>query len=51
MSFDNAGNLTNDTYTGQGQLTFDGENRMNQLKRGQACDFCDSFTITSRSRV
>jgi RHS repeat-associated protein len=30
MSYDQAGNLTNDTYTGQGQRTFDAENRMKQ---------------------
>jgi RHS repeat-associated protein len=30
MSFDNAGNLTNDTYTGQGQRVYDAENRMTQ---------------------
>jgi RHS repeat-associated protein len=28
MSYDAAGNLTNDTYTGQGQRTYDAENRM-----------------------
>ncbi len=30
MSYDAAGNLTNDTYTGQGQRTYDAENRMKQ---------------------
>src|SRR5215217_2882077 len=30
MSYDAAGNLTNDTSTGQGQLTYDAENRMKQ---------------------
>jgi RHS repeat-associated protein len=30
MSYDNAGNLTNDTYTGEGQRTYDAENRMKQ---------------------
>jgi YD repeat-containing protein len=30
MSYDNAGNLTNDTYTGQGQRTYDAENHMTQ---------------------
>jgi RHS repeat-associated protein len=30
MGYDNAGNLTNDTYTGEGQRTYDGENRMRQ---------------------
>jgi len=30
MSYDAAGNLTNDTYGGQGQRTFDAENRMKQ---------------------
>lgn len=30
MSYDAAGNLTNDTYTGQGARTFDAENRMTQ---------------------
>ncbi len=30
MSYDNAGNLTNDNYTGQGQRTYDAENRMTQ---------------------
>jgi RHS repeat-associated protein len=33
-SFDNAGNLTNDTYTGQGQRTFDAENRMTAAQGG-----------------
>lgn len=28
MSYDNAGNLTNDTYTGAGARTYDAENRM-----------------------
>lgn len=28
MTYDNAGNLTNDTYSGQGQRTYDGENRI-----------------------
>jgi RHS repeat-associated protein len=30
MSYDPAGNLTNDTYTGQGQRNYDAENRMTQ---------------------
>ncbi len=30
MTYDNAGNLTNDTYTGQGQRNYDAENRMMQ---------------------
>ena len=30
MSYDAAGNLTNDTYSGQGQRTYDAENRMKQ---------------------
>lgn len=30
ISYDPAGNLTNDTYTGQGQRTYDAENRMKQ---------------------
>src|SRR5260370_9154585 len=30
MSYDRAGNLTNDTYTGQGQRTYDAANRMTQ---------------------
>jgi RHS repeat-associated protein len=30
MSYDAAGNLTNDTYSGQGQRTYDAENRMTQ---------------------
>jgi RHS repeat-associated protein len=30
MSYDNAGNLTNDTYSGQGQRNYDAENRMTQ---------------------
>ncbi len=30
MGYDNAGNLTNDTYTGQGQRNYDAENRMRQ---------------------
>lgn len=30
MGYDAAGNLTNDTYSGQGQRTFDAENRMKQ---------------------
>jgi RHS repeat-associated protein len=30
MSYDAAGNLTNDTYTGQGQRIYDAENRMTQ---------------------
>jgi RHS repeat-associated protein len=30
MSYDAAGNLTNDTYTGQGQRVFDAANRMRQ---------------------
>jgi RHS repeat-associated protein len=30
MTYDAAGNLTNDTYTGQGQRTYDAENRMKQ---------------------
>ena len=30
MTYDNAGNLTNDTYTGQGQRNYDAENRMTQ---------------------
>jgi len=30
MGYDSAGNLTNDTYTGQGQRTYDAENRMTQ---------------------
>jgi len=28
MSYDDAGNLTNDTYTGAGNRTYDGENRI-----------------------
>src|SRR2546430_10691504 len=34
MSYDNAGNLTNDTYTGQGQRIYDAENRMTQAQGG-----------------
>jgi hypothetical protein len=30
MTYDNAGNLTNDTYSGQGQRNYDAENRMTQ---------------------
>jgi RHS repeat-associated protein len=30
MTYDQAGNLTNDTYTGQGARTYDAENRMKQ---------------------
>jgi hypothetical protein len=30
IGYDAAGNLTNDTYTGQGQRTYDAENRMKQ---------------------
>ncbi len=30
MTYDSAGNLTNDTYSGQGQRTYDAENRMTQ---------------------
>ena len=30
MSYDGAGNVINDTYTGQGQRTYDAENRMKQ---------------------
>ena len=30
MSYDGAGNVVNDTYTGQGQRTYDAENRMKQ---------------------
>ena len=30
MGYDSAGNLTNDTYTGQSQRTYDAENRMKQ---------------------
>jgi RHS repeat-associated protein len=30
MAYDSAGNLTNDTYSGQGQRTYDAENRMTQ---------------------
>src|SRR6266404_4749323 len=30
MTYDSAGNLTNDTYTGQGQRNYDAENRMTQ---------------------
>jgi len=30
MSYDSAGNLTNDTYSGQGQRNYDAENRMTQ---------------------
>ena len=30
MTYDQAGNLTNDTYTGLGQRTYDAENRMKQ---------------------
>ncbi|MCU1268639.1 MAG: hypothetical protein JWM21_4957 [Acidobacteria bacterium] len=30
MSYDAAGNLTNDNYSGQGQRTYDGESRMTQ---------------------
>ena len=30
MAYDNAGNLTNDTYSGQGQRNYDAENRMTQ---------------------
>jgi RHS repeat-associated protein len=30
MTYDSAGNLTNDNYTGQGQRTYDAENRMKQ---------------------
>ncbi len=30
MTYDPAGNLTNDTYTGQGQRTYDAENHMTQ---------------------
>ncbi len=32
MSYDAAGNLTNDTYTGQGQRTYDAENHMTQAQ-------------------
>jgi len=28
MSYDDAGNLTNDTYTGAGNRAYDGENRI-----------------------
>ena len=31
-AYDNAGNQTNDNYTGQGQRTYDGENRMKQAQ-------------------
>src|SRR5437899_2111765 len=34
MGYDAAGNLTNDTYTGQGQRTYDAENRMKQAWAG-----------------
>src|SRR5205807_5108345 len=34
MSYDNAGNLTNDTYTGQGPRTYDAENRMITANNG-----------------
>jgi RHS repeat-associated protein len=34
MSYDEVGNLTNDTYTGQGQRIYDAENRMTQAQGG-----------------
>src|SRR5205807_614476 len=34
MSYDNAGNLTNDNYTGQGTRTYDAENRMTTANNG-----------------
>ena len=34
MSYDNAGNLTNDTYTGQGPRAYDAENRMITANNG-----------------
>ena len=34
MPYDNAGNLTNDTYSGQGQRNYDAENRMTAAQGG-----------------
>ena len=34
MTYDNAGNLTNDTYTGVGNRTYDAEKRMTQAWGG-----------------
>jgi YD repeat-containing protein len=51
MTYDAAGNLTNDTYTGAGTLTYDAENRMTSAQFLSGQTQTASYTYDSDGRM